>query len=88
MLEQCICSNVSLLFRWQDRICPKLSGEHCSVHLDGFIEVDNDLCGVASEEHDHDGGEEGGHGSVAPVRQQDGVVDEDCVCVVACGPTR
>ena len=39
-------------------------------HLDGFIEVDDDLCGVTGKEHEDNGGEKSSHGAVAPVGQQ------------------
>ena len=34
-------------------------------HLDGFVEIDNDLCGVAGEEHDNDRREECCHRTIA-----------------------
>ena len=42
--------------------CSKETG----TNLNGFVEVDDDLGGVAGEEHDHNCGEQGSHCAVTP----------------------
>ena len=43
--------------------CSKETGTN---NLNGFVEVDDDLGGVAGEEHDHNCGEQGSHCAVTP----------------------
>ena len=67
-----------------ENFCPGWPHDQLLVvdHLVGLVGAGDQLGGVAAEEHQHDGGEKGGHGGVAPVMCRDGVVQAGCSLIL------
>ena len=61
-------------------ICPKRPSYESTIadHLIGFVDVGDELGGVAKKKHDDNGGKEGDHGGVSSVIGGDRVVQNCC----------